>query len=53
MLQILVAFSSVNRPDKFEPRRRGRIEAKEFFHSFIGSRVFLLELLVEKAEVSR
>lgn len=34
MLQILVAFSSVNRPDKFEPRTRVRIEAQGIFSQF-------------------
>lgn len=31
VLQILVAFSSVNRPDRFEPPRRVRIEAQGIF----------------------
>lgn len=34
VLQILVAFSSVNRPDKFEPRRRVSIEAQGIFSQF-------------------
>lgn len=34
MLQILVAFSSVNRPDKFEPRRRVSIEAQKISSQF-------------------